>query len=577
MSSFKYTPLRVEDDEVRLMTLMPGGFDDNISIYIFHALLPSARSQAKPNARRLSIKALQQTVPEGWRVRETLEGRYLFVRAGISGGPNSWDHPDPDVERGLYETPQEERKGTGDLQYEALSYVWGPTNSAVEIQVLGQPASEQPHSTLSIGANLASALRYLRYGDQPRTLWVDAICINQQDIGERSAQVGRMGSIYSRATQVIVWLGPEAGDSTHALQTLVYFGNQIEYTTDGTFGDAPGAHEMEWWKPSYHLPYDARTWASLTSLFRRMWFGRVWVLQEVLSAGNRAIVQCGNHRFEWSIIRKAMLGLREKTFLRDELRSFLVSYKRALDTPLARNLPRLLLWARPRECADPRDKIYGILGLLSPSISRNIIPDYTAVTWHVYRDALLAQVQLTKRTDLLRHAKIEQCCSGWPSWVPDWTAVQSDFFGHPRQASGSSAAEVHYYPPNVLEVSGIECCTISSANDVVPGNATYELQSTSTNDYVAGGSLLHALLEVVSIGRTRDRYPSIAVYKTMEELQADYQHFISGNLGIEDTLRCLKNVLNSNYTTYITTQEGYLGVTSASTQKGGCLNPLGKR
>jgi hypothetical protein len=62
---------------------------------------------------------------------------------------------------------------------------------------------------LSITANLESALRHLRLSDQQRTLWVDALCINQSDITERGSQVQLMADIYTAVSRVLIWLGPE--------------------------------------------------------------------------------------------------------------------------------------------------------------------------------------------------------------------------------------------------------------------------------------------------------------------------------------------------------------------------------
>ena len=66
----------------------------------------------------------------------------------------------------------------------------------------------KPTTTIGITHNLAIALRHLRHAKKPRILWIDALCINQDDLPERSAEVLEMGSIYSNARQVIVWLGP---------------------------------------------------------------------------------------------------------------------------------------------------------------------------------------------------------------------------------------------------------------------------------------------------------------------------------------------------------------------------------
>jgi hypothetical protein len=84
-------------------------------------------------------------------------------------------------------------------QYEALSYTWGARGSTVVILNDNCPASTTN--------NLANALRRLRRRSGKRTLWVDAICINQADTAERSRQVALMGRIYSNAWYVNVWLG----------------------------------------------------------------------------------------------------------------------------------------------------------------------------------------------------------------------------------------------------------------------------------------------------------------------------------------------------------------------------------
>lgn len=86
--------------------------------------------------------------------------------------------------------------------YEALSYAWGAEDSEQFLYVDSRP--------LKIRCNLRDALRRLRFNDRPRTLWVDAICINQKDDREKTVQVREMGRIYRSAYQVIVWLGEDS-------------------------------------------------------------------------------------------------------------------------------------------------------------------------------------------------------------------------------------------------------------------------------------------------------------------------------------------------------------------------------
>lgn len=86
--------------------------------------------------------------------------------------------------------------------YEALSYTWG-SGECVPILVNAK--------TVFITANLSAAMRRLRSQHKPRSLWIDALCINQMDFTERSGQVKLMGDIFGNAIGVIVWLGDVRG------------------------------------------------------------------------------------------------------------------------------------------------------------------------------------------------------------------------------------------------------------------------------------------------------------------------------------------------------------------------------
>ena len=89
--------------------------------------------------------------------------------------------------------------------YVALSYVWGDPNDKTSINLDGRPKQ--------VTRNLEGALRQLRDSLQPlHALWVDAICINQDNQEEKSEQVRHMRFIYSRAEYVICWLGPASPD-----------------------------------------------------------------------------------------------------------------------------------------------------------------------------------------------------------------------------------------------------------------------------------------------------------------------------------------------------------------------------
>jgi Heterokaryon incompatibility protein (HET) len=96
--------------------------------------------------------------------------------------------------------------------YEALSYVWG---------------SEQKPNSLLIGdyflpitLSLHEALLRLRDHALGRYMWIDAVCINQNDDREKEHQIGLMAHIYSHASRTIVWLGEAADDSDRAIENI---------------------------------------------------------------------------------------------------------------------------------------------------------------------------------------------------------------------------------------------------------------------------------------------------------------------------------------------------------------------
>lgn len=105
----------------------------------------------------------------------------------------------------------------GDLDYCALSYAWGDLKKP-KVSVF---VNEHP---LEVTENCLFALEELRRESMAQSktciIWVDAICINQKDVGERSQQVALMRKIYGSATNLIVWLGPEKHDTRDAIATM---------------------------------------------------------------------------------------------------------------------------------------------------------------------------------------------------------------------------------------------------------------------------------------------------------------------------------------------------------------------
>ena len=115
--------------------------------------------------------------------------------------------------------------------YEALSYTWGDASQQLDISCNG--------ASLKVTRSLNVALRYLRSTTDVRTLWADAICINQGDFEERNQQVQLMRDVYSKARQVIAWIGDESG-----LQTAI-MDLENSLTVTGDAGDEEKAKAFE--------------------------------------------------------------------------------------------------------------------------------------------------------------------------------------------------------------------------------------------------------------------------------------------------------------------------------------------
>jgi hypothetical protein len=303
---YLYKPLS-HPREIRLAILPAGKFHEPIRLHISHA---QHTVFAKQNNTKISITELKGTLPEKWNVYETIEGQAFFYYEEDDGSnwKATWEHPDPTFDNSLFSASGNNLEPSShSLVYEALSYTWGSDQARVAV-LITDDTSAVP-AVLLIGSNLSSALRHLRYQDRSRSLWIDAICINQSDISERTAQVRRMAEIYEQASRVVVWLGPGDNSSALAIKTLDYLGRQVVTTTDMWMFCTPDSEEPYWCEANCKLPYDERTWEAISELLARPWFTRVWVIQEIQLANHDAVMQCGAHEISWSNFRKAIVTL----------------------------------------------------------------------------------------------------------------------------------------------------------------------------------------------------------------------------------------------------------------------------
>jgi hypothetical protein len=185
---------------------------------------------------------------------------------------------------------------TSSLQYEALSYVWDQLPERKHIICNDTP--------FPVTGNLHAALRRLRRPNESRVLWIDQICIDQENIPERNQQVLIMRDIYRGAEKVLIWLGEEKNDSDLAINFIGTVVDVIQALPPGTL--LTSINITDYGLPPYD-PYPDRRWSALGNLLRRPWFQRVWVVQECVMAKD-AVVLCGGRELQWSALEMLIVG-----------------------------------------------------------------------------------------------------------------------------------------------------------------------------------------------------------------------------------------------------------------------------
>lgn len=387
----------------------------------------------------------------------------------------------------LITTSLEHAAGGG--RYTPLSYCWGTTFMTEKIVVDG-------HSFL-VTPSLYNALLHFRslklnpspYPGRRQTTddsglwWIDAICINQNDLDERKSQVSLMTRLYKQAQIVRVWLGEESNDSARAMQIIrevAYSPSSRADIVSWTYIRRPGqTHRPDGpGKPPVKLPEEppaisadekVRNYSAVINLYQRPWFSRVWVRQEI-ALPNEVTFHCGTETCSWVDLMKTADIL---AYFCDEyhlpdlqqpgLRNGVFSscFTRAAELVRIRNslgsdhdeyveLDSLVFDTRDCQSTDPRDKVYAMLPLTNPD-KTDIAADYRKEYTEVYK--ALALSIITRSPDFLAGCQNPSRSNGLPSWVPNleapWNPSLAGLAGlGGRYAGHDKSIKVHYGTPD---------------------------------------------------------------------------------------------------------------------------------
>lgn len=273
--------------------------------------------------------------------------------------------------------------------YIALSYTWG--------DILPRRHILLDHGLFAVRHNCWYAVRQL-HRRFPRSLfWIDSVCINQADDGEKSLQVAMMGSIYSSAAFVVVSLGQHDTASLKLLQMVQNGSRSSAVALRPEPGDRPAAKSvLELWIEQLHES-DMRTLCSAYWCFgQRPYWNRIWIIQELFLAGT-AYILVGKDSIEiatlmtlhkclvWGTlhgtVKQRLLPTTTERFTHGQMNTvlFQIHVRPAISHGLGQQTVTMLATNFKRSlCADTRDRVYGFLGICTwPKHLSPLIPNYT--------------------------------------------------------------------------------------------------------------------------------------------------------------------------------------------------------
>ncbi|KAH8880293.1 hypothetical protein GQ53DRAFT_813423 [Thozetella sp. PMI_491] len=396
-------------------------------------------------------------------------------------------------------------------RYVALSYAWGDFSQPgpVLIDECTLPLSE-------IGGAAA-----------PSTgIWIDALCINQADTAEKNAQVRLMSRIYSEATCVFIWLGPDRdGSGVAALRMLSQLGVFFrELRAAPSFDNAKIAAfvktVLQFAEPRPHGAGGTFDFDLIWRLLRqRPWWWRVWVIQEMVLA-RTAMVFCGYYSVPWEDIIDGLrvfewMALYPSTEPRHRrvysvvadisqnllhLVSIYNGYRTSLQGDSARGMPLLeiILGAAHSagnglQATDSRDKIYGLLGMVRQQDRDKIEVDYSedmplSKVLFMVAKALVEEYG----PNILIYCQETKLAPALPSWAPDWTSprtpVVGDVFGRFYEAAGGkewSARSLSLtYEEPLLSLGGHLCSTVRTVGLEFGATPDPSRDSNSYRDFI---------------------------------------------------------------------------------------------
>ena len=332
-------------------------------------------------------------------------------------------------------------------------------------------------------------------------LWADALCINQNDVQERSDQVRKMGSVYKGAAEVIGWLGEEDEDTKIAIELVeswvTFMDNPNKF--EGIEDQPLRAAMVERIQRLVPLALDSRANSALLALAEKPYWVRAWVYQE-LSLAKNVVIQSGRVSKALDCFHKTYEGLKMLyvcSMLADTPMDFGMATRSLISSPWVhmleivggsrgmrpsslKTLPLEMLNSfKKLDSTDPRDKVFALLGFvaLDGPYPELITPDYEKSTEQVYLDVAKYMILTEQTLHILNQRHMGLSTSrrrSMPTWVPDWqvdtknkSTLHLDHSRDERALIGNNLVSqlVSFLPGGELCVKGFEVDVVSEVFD----------------------------------------------------------------------------------------------------------------
>ena len=347
--------------------------------------------------------------------------------------------------------------------YCALSYVWGERSDGNKIFV--------DQTEMIVSLKLYIALQHLRSHDESRTFWVDAICINQVDNAEKSAQVRKMQEIYGRSKEILIWLGPEGDGSASAMAlattiSTYWADHGLDLNDAETEFRSKSLADLSTLLDQCNCKFDSAPVEAFRLLLARDWFERVWTVQEAAAPVKTKTIQCGNSKIDWWGFIAAAKFL-SHAIVRPDLKVYFPHVDPVRPTSLRGlfnldHLQRLIESGRYQtdllgtlanyrhyKATEKRDKVYALLSLVTEALPDVLVCDYSLDAPTIYLKVAEHCILYRDSLECLGYCNPSSRDLELPSWVPNWSDPSAR---HPLAYSSKHRSKIGGLYPLVKKI-----------------------------------------------------------------------------------------------------------------------------